>query len=177
MFSFTALIIFTSITLIIIVLIGYTLPNYIELNEELNIDSLPEKVFLQFADIRLMNIWNAWLYNIPKSDIVLSGEPLSVCDKLSFKRKSNSYENSIELVHIEMNKKITFEFDFGFRYKGKMEIDLIQKVKGKTMVYWNFSLYLSNNPIERLYVFFARNSYQKMMKTGLKNLKEKLETS
>jgi hypothetical protein len=177
MLSFTALIIFISITLIIILLIGYTLPNYIELHEELDIDSLPEKVFLQFADIRLMTIWNPWLYNIQKSDIILEGEPLSVCDKVSFKRKSNSYEKSIELLHIEMNKKIIFEFDFGFRNKGKMEIDLTQKVKGKTMVYWNFSLYLSNNPIERLYVFFVRNTYKKMMKIGLKNLKEKLESS
>jgi hypothetical protein len=177
MFSFISVIIFIAILLLLFLLIGSILPNAIFIKEEIEIEKAPEKVFLQFADLRLFINWCPWLCKIKKSQVIIEGEPLTVSDKVSFRRKLNGYQNSIELMHMEMNKKIIFEFDFGFRNKGKMEIELIQNELSKTTITWNFSLYLSNNPIERLYAFFARTMYNKKLKTGLEKLKEKLETS
>jgi len=177
MFSFLSIFLIVSFVLIFSLLIGATLPNSIEIKEEIAIKSGPGNIFIFFADMRTFINWNPWFSKIPDTNIIFEGEPLTVCDKVTFKRKSNSYQKSIEISHLEINKKIIYEFDFGFRNTGRMEIELIQKESDKTIIYWNFSLYLSNNPLERLYGFLARNTFKKKMKIGLKKLKEKLETS
>ena len=174
---FSLLFIFASFILLIFLLIGSSLPNCIDLNEEIDIKTEPEEAFLQFADLKSFIAWSPLFLNIPISNIIFEGERLTVGDTVRFRKKINSFEKSISISHMEINEKIFFEFDFGFRNKGKMQININQMEKGETTIYWNFSLYLGNNPIERLYGFFMKNNLKKSMTIGLKKLKEKLETS
>ena len=173
-FSIYFLIIFIPI---LIVLIGLNLPNQIELNEKIVVNKTPSKVFKYFADFKIFSSWCPWFNEVRTSKINYNGENMTAGSKVKYRVKNKSIENSFELNHLEINRKIIFEVDLGFTQKGKMEIDFTNIDNNKTSINWNFYLPLGNNPIEKWYGFIVKHSYHKNLKNGLLKLQIKFENS
>lgn len=177
MFSYISIYFLIIFIPILIVLIGLNLPNQIELNEKIVVNKTPSEVFKYFADFKIFSSWCPWFNEVPTSKINYYGENMTAGSKVKYQKKNKSIENSFELNHLEINRKIIFEVDLGFTQKGKMEIDFTNINNNKTSINWIFYLPLGNNPIEKWYGFIVKRTYHKNLKNGLMKLQIKLENS
>jgi hypothetical protein len=177
MSAFLTLYITISSLLLILLIIGYFLPNKIVIQEEIDVKTSAEEAFKNFADLKLFSKWHPWFRKVAAVNIQFEGEALTVSNKIYFKSKTYSIQKKIEISHLEANRKVFMEFDFGYNLKGNIEIDLISNDIAKTHIYFNFYLPLGSNPLIRWYGFITKTSYHVSIRSGLKTLKVKLETT
>lgn len=165
------LIIFIILTAIIVLLtiIGLTLPREIRIEESRTMSGDSEVFFREICDLEKFVIWSPWTSKDPTMQMTFSGEKMTPGSKYEWKGNNKVGQGSMELTHIEVNRKVVFELTFGNRPASQAGF-IIEPGEVETKVTWYLETDMGPNPIARTMGPVMKKFISKDFQIGLENL-------
>lgn len=165
------------ITLIVIIItvIGMTLPAKVELKEKIIVPVDPTTVFPHLGNFELFVQWSPWTEKDPEMKMKFIGEPISVCSRYEWKGNKKVGKGSMEITHIDANERIEIDLNFGRGGISKTGF-LLTEVPNGTQITWFFSTDMGMNPVARIMGPMMKKFIQKDFSKGLENLQKQLSS-
>ena len=171
-----AILILGILTLIVIIItvIGMSLPAKIELEEKILIDEDPATIFPHLADFERFVKWSPWTGKDPAMKMTFSGEPISVGSIYKWKGNRKVGQGSMEITHIEANERIDIDLNFGRGGISKTGF-ILEIAPSGTVVTWFLATDMGVNPIGRIMGPAMKKFIRKDFSEGLTKLKTQLQ--
>ena len=166
---------FVIITFLIV--IGLFLNQNIVITESVTIEKESAVVFPEIADLKKFVSWSPWSNKDPLMRNYFEGEKMTPGAKYSWEGNNKVGKGSMTIAHLEVNELIIMELDFGFQNIAKCSFQLEKETLNNTKVTWTMESSTGRNPLRRWVGFLMKNLVSRDFKTGLNNLKQKLEKS
>jgi hypothetical protein len=157
----------------ILAIIGWLSPKEIHVESSRHIKADVDKIFVQMADFENFVKWNPWAFKDPNMTNKFEGEKMSFGSKYSWKGNRHVGTGSIEIIHIEANKRLEMELKFGPGRPAKAAFILIPDQHG-TSVTWSLDSNMGSNPFSRVVGRMMKKYITKDFDFGLKRLDEKI---
>jgi len=160
--------------LTIIILASFFLPDFIVVEEKIIISAPSNEIFNHIANLEEFIIWSPWNEKDPYMKNYFEGEPMTVSSNYKWEGNRKVGKGTMTLTHIEANRKVSMELDFGFQRTSKINFNLTQEME-KTEVSWQILTPLGKNPIAKFFGPLMKKVITNDFKKGLYNLKKKIE--
>lgn len=167
---------------VIVIALGFVLPDRAELQREVVIDAPQEEVFALISDFNEWDKWSPWAKIDPDAEFSLSGE--GVGQKMSWKSDHPDVGNgSQEIGALEAPNKMTTLLDFGEMGRASAHFTLSPADNGGTKVVWSFESNMREGvpmhmkPMSTYMGFFMETFLGPAYEEGLANLKSVAEES
>ncbi len=165
------------VTVIVAVLIfAFALPSNVHVERSLSMKAPAATVYPLISSFESFNRWSPWFKRDPKTKYTFTGTPGQVGSKMSWTSDHPKVGNgSQEVTALEPNKSVTTHLNFGGEGDGDAKF-ILEEAAGNTKVTWTHDTDMGNNPVGRLFGFFA---FEGMIgpdyEAGLANLKAIVE--
>jgi uncharacterized protein YndB with AHSA1/START domain len=156
--------------LLILTLVGFFLPEKIEIARGITIDAPPEKVFAILENPKRWKEWSAWNKRDPSMIMEFSGAEKGVGAKWAWKSKSEG-DGSMEYVVSEPAAKLVYDLRFGANTQPSKGEFILNKYMAQTKVVWTMYADSGANPIYRWMSLLAEHFVGPDFEAGLNNLK------
>jgi hypothetical protein len=171
------LIAFIVLTVLFVLLtaIGSRMKQVIRIEVKQDYKQDPSAIFPEVGNFQQFVCWSPWTNKDPSMEITFTGEPL--CAGSSYKWKGNRSvgEGKMEITHIEANRRIDMDLEFGRRARSKTGFILEEKGKG-TLLTWYFESDLGSSPVNRLVGPMMEKYIRADFEKGLHQLEQHLAT-
>lgn len=166
------MLVFSSIILII-TLIGFTLPQEVVVEKKAEISSTDEKLFDIFTDFKTWEKWSPWADT--SNRYTFFGEKSQV--RSGFSWKSEQYgSGKLEIVHLTPFNRIDMELSLVEGNPSKFYVEL-KPEQNKTIVSWGVKTNLGFNPFARYFGFMFKKFVSQDLEKGLVNLEKHVKNS
>ncbi len=164
------LFIFLCIVLVLLS-IGFLLPNKVHVERSLKIDAFPRTVFDQVNTLKNWEKWSPWPASDTLIQLTYSGPELGVGAAFSwFSKKKNVGKGSFSIISSFPNDSLTVLMDFGENGRSSSKFVFI-KQNESTIVIWNVESNLGLNPVSRWFGLFMDRMVGPDIESGLARLK------
>lgn len=160
--------------LLILIIIGLLLPKTVHVERTIFVAASPEEVFTHVADFENFVKWNPWSAKDPDIKQTFEGNKVTVGSKYSWKGNKKVGKGFMQITHIEVNKLVEMDLNFGSRGLAKCGFVIEPKDNG-TQVTWFFDSEMGKNPLSRLVGPMMDKFIGKDYQEGLTNLAQKIE--
>lgn len=159
--------------IILLFLVGMLLPRLVHLEKSVLIPKEPDVVFAEVADFENFVTWNPWSAKDPTIKQWFEGDKISVGSKYLWEGNSKVGKGSMEITHIEANRRVEMDLNFGPQGNAKCGF-ILEPTDHSTKVTWYFDSDMGKNPLARLMGLFMEKFIGKDYSEGLTNLAKKL---
>ena len=157
----------------LIALIGLFLPQQVKVERSIIIEAEPAIIFDEIADFENFVTWNTWTKKDPAIKQWFEGEKFSVGSKYSWEGNKKVGKGSMEITHIEANRRVNLDMNFGPSGVANCGF-ILEPIDEKTKVTWYFNSDMGRNPLTKLIGPMMDKFIGKDYSEGLKNLAEKI---
>lgn len=163
-----------AVLILLTLAIGWILPSAVHVERSISIRAEPETVFKHLGDFEMFVIWSPWSGKDPAMKTTFSGDQFSVGHRYEWKGNRKVGVGSMEISHIEANRKLNIDLNFGPRGNSLTSFELITEETG-TKVIWSFDMDMGSNPTSKLMGSMMDNFIGRDFSLGLNNLKNTIE--
>lgn len=149
------------------------MPRLVHLEKSVIISQEPDVVFAEVADFENFVTWNPWSAKDPNIKNSFEGDKISVGSKYLWSGNSKVGKGSMEITHIEANRRVEMDLNFGPQGNAKCGF-ILEPLDRNTKLTWYFDSDMGNNPLARLMGLFMEKFVGKDYSEGLNNLAKKL---
>lgn len=160
--------------LIIIAIIGLTLPRVATFDKVTDIDSDFQTVFNEVSNLRNFVTWSPWTEHDPNMKMKWSGEDGTIGSSYTWKGNRKVGEGQMTIIDLQPSGLVAVSLDFGQRGQAKAYF-IVEDIHGKSRVTWRFESDMGNALRRGAMTRFMKNFVGKDFERGLQNLKNKLE--
>lgn len=159
--------------LVLLIIVGMFMPRLVHLEKSILISKEPDVIFAEVADFENFVTWNPWSAKDPTIKQWFEGDKISVGSKYLWEGNSKVGKGSMEITHIEANRRVEMDLNFGPQGNAKCGF-ILEPTDHSTKVTWYFDSDMGNNPLARLMGIFMEKFVGKDYSEGLNNLAKKL---
>ncbi|MFN5911142.1 MAG: SRPBCC family protein [Bacteroidota bacterium] len=150
--------------------VGYAMSPKINFSESIVIHKSADEIYKYIADFEEFVKWSPWSEKDPEMVQNFEGECMSFGHKYIWKGNSKVGTGSMEITHLEVNRKVDILLNFGNRGNSQTSF-ILHPDNGTTRVEWVFDTDLGKSPASRLFGPLMRKFIRKDFQHGLQNLK------
>jgi len=159
----------------ILLIVGLFLPQNVSVERSVIINAEPDNVFEEVADFEKFVTWNPWSEKDPNFRQWFEGEKISVGSKYSWEGNKQVGKGYMEITHIEANRKVEMDLNFGPQGIAKCGF-ILEPQNGNTKVTWYFNSNMGRNPLKRVMGTMMDRFIGKDYSHGLETLSKKFQT-
>jgi hypothetical protein len=165
------IIIFIVLTAIVVLLtiVGLRMPKIVQVEESILLNSDPAEVFIQVCDFENFVKWSPWTDKDPDMKMTFEGERMTPGSSYKWQGNRKVGSGTMEIIHIEVNRKVDFNLTFGNRPVSKAGF-ILEPHDGQTKLTWYLETDMGPNPISRVMGPMMKQFIGKDFRTGLNNL-------
>lgn len=163
--------------IVILIALGFVLPDKAHVEREIVINAPPEEVYALAADLNQQERWSPWRAYDPAMESVVTGE--GVGQKMTWTSEKMG-DGSQEITALEPPSRIDTHLEFGGKGVADAAMTLTPVAEG-TRVVWTFDANMREGvplwmqPMSTYMGFFMDGMLGKDYETGLANLKREAE--
>lgn len=170
------IIIFIVLTAIVVLLtiVGLRMPKIVKVEEYILLNSDATEVFVQVCDFENFVKWSPWTDKDPQMKMTFEGERMTPGSSYNWEGNRKVGSGTMEIIHIEANRKVDFNLQFGKRPVSKAGF-ILEPHDGQTKLTWYLETDMGPNPISRVMGPMMKQFISNDFRTGLNNLKTLLK--
>ena len=171
------LFIIIAVIAIILVVVGFFLPQTAHVERSIVINASPDTVFQEVNTFEEYNDWSPWFKRDPEAVYEYSGPNSGIGAKMSWKSEVPQVGNgSQEIIESTYAKHVKTELIFGEDPKPSYASFELEELGPKsTKLTWSFDADFGNNIIGRYFGIFMDKMLGPDYESGLESLKNKIE--
>lgn len=162
---------------LVLIGVGYLLPDRTHVERDIRIDAPPEAVFPYVSDLRRFSEWSPWPDSAPDSQYSYSGPESGVGARMDWQSANPEIDSGSGLI-TESNppNRLRMRMDLGARGRATVYFD-IQPAGDGSHVVWGFDTTFGSNIVERYVGLILNFRLGGKYDQGLQQLKTLVETS
>ena len=160
---------------VILTIIGSRMDQQIRIEVQRHVKAETSEVFVEIGNFERFVLWSPWTGKDQNMKSSLSGELLSVGSIYQWKGNRSVGEGRMEITHIEVNRKIEMDLEFGRRALSKTGF-ILEETENGTLITWYFESDLGPSPMNRLAGPLMKKFIRADFEKGLQQLEQHLET-
>ena len=170
------IIIFIVLTAIVVLLtiLGLRMSKIVKVEESILLNSDAAEVFKQVCDLENFVKWSPWTDKDPDMKMTFEGERMTPGSSYKWEGNRKVGTGKMEIIHIEVNRKVDFNLTFGNRPVSETGF-MLEPNNGQTKLTWYLETDLGPNPISRIMGPMMKQFIGNDFRTGLNNLKTLLK--
>lgn len=168
--------------IVIVVLLGFFLPDRVHLERETTINAPPEEVYALISDFEQWDRWSPWAKLDPDADYTLTGS--GVGQRMEWKSDHPDVGNgSQEITAMSPPESLTTHLDFGDMGQADAIFTLSPAGEDATNVVWSFDTNMREGvpiymqPMSTYFGFMMDGILGPQYEEGLANLKREAESN
>ena len=168
--------------LVIIIGLGFVLPDRVEVEREIVINAPQEEVFALVSDFGAWDQWSPWANIDPDAQYTLTGE--GVGQRMEWKSDHPEVGSGVqEITVLEAPELVTTSLDFGDMGRAEAHFRLVPTTEGNTKVIWSLHANMRDGvpvpmqPMATYMGFFMDSMMGPVYDEGLGNLKRIAENA
>lgn len=154
--------------------VGFMLPSEFNVERHIVIDTTPQKVYEQVANLKKWKYWGVWFERDPNMKVTYSGPEMGIGMKSSW---VSEQEGSGEMTIIDLvkDRKVVYNLYFPEFEMGSTGEITIERLNNQTAVVWRDYGDVGSNPINKYFAAMMDSMIGPDFEAGLANLKARLE--
>ncbi|AOE50563.1 SRPBCC family protein [Kangiella sediminilitoris] len=163
---------------IVLIVVGFFLPQTAHVERSITIDASRDTVFQKVNSFEDYNSWSPWFERDPNAAYQYSGPDSGVGAKMSWQSDNPQVGNGTqEIIESDYPEYVKAEIYFGEEPEPSYAEFIIEEVGiQKTKLTWTFDIDFGSNLIGRYYGIFMDDMLGPEYQKGLRSLKQQIES-
>lgn len=159
---------------IVLVLVGFLLPQEYTVRRTIIIEAPPEQIYANVVDLRAWQQWGVWFKRDPQMQINYDGPDRAVGMRSTWLSETQG-NGEMEITALEHNRKMEYDLFFPEMDMGSTGRFTFEPMESGTKVTWTDEGDVGNNPVNRYFVLMIDDMIGPDFEMGLQNLKTVVE--